>query len=379
MFCIICASFWFSGFLGLLSGVSWPLSALVYLFHAVHFYHLSYSPLGSFPRLSSSSTPFRVFFCLPWLPGGFALALLSFHQFISVFPLPLSLLLVRLLALGAFVLLLFRLFPTLFLAVPVEPLRFRLLFIILSRLLISHLSLFILFMAPRPLCLGSSLFVVAFPPDLPPWWSPSHFLCLGTRFSFPLSFFRLGVCARLWCHTLSYYLLALPRPPRWFSLFVAYLYAVHDPLAGGHAFLSYWLLAHSGELGQFSVWISNFSIVSSSLSDLLLLCRISLVSFPGSLGPSVCPYTWAFPSLVPPHFTLTVVGWSSPMALLLQVSPSSTASACHCRLLLSFFPFPSSFGCSSFSVLSTPYVFGVIFPSLHGFLLLGFLLFISLG
>ena len=32
---------------------------------AVHFYPLSCSPLGSIPRLSSSSTPFRVFFCLP--------------------------------------------------------------------------------------------------------------------------------------------------------------------------------------------------------------------------------------------------------------------------------------------------------------------------
>ena len=52
---------------------------------AVHFYPLSCSPLGSFPRLSSSSTPFRVFFCLPQLPGGFALVLLSFHQFICVF------------------------------------------------------------------------------------------------------------------------------------------------------------------------------------------------------------------------------------------------------------------------------------------------------
>ena len=48
---------------------------------AVYFYPLSCSPLGSFPCLSSSSTPFRVFFCLPRLPGGFALALLSFHQF----------------------------------------------------------------------------------------------------------------------------------------------------------------------------------------------------------------------------------------------------------------------------------------------------------
>ena len=114
VFCITCASFWFSGFPGIPSGVFRSLSALVYLFPAFHFYPLSCSPLGSFPHLSSSSTPFRVFFCLPRLPGGFALALLSYHQFFCVFSLPLSLLLVRLLALGAFVLLIFLLFPTLF-------------------------------------------------------------------------------------------------------------------------------------------------------------------------------------------------------------------------------------------------------------------------
>ena len=32
------------------------------------------------------------------------------------------------------------------------------------------------------------------------------------------------------------------------SLSVAYPYAVHDPLAGGHAFHFCWLLAHSGDL-----------------------------------------------------------------------------------------------------------------------------------
>ena len=185
---------------------------------AVHFYSLSCSPLGSFPRLSSSSTPFRVFFCLPRASRRLCTGSSFFSSVHLSFPLPLSLLLVWLLALGAFVLLLFRLFPTLFLAVPVEHLQIWLLFIFLSRRLISPLSLAVLFMAPRPLCLKSSLFVVAFPPVLPPWWYPSRFLCLGTRFSFPLSFFRLGVCARLWCLTLSCYLLALPRPLRWFSL-----------------------------------------------------------------------------------------------------------------------------------------------------------------
>ena len=126
---------------------------------------------------------------------------------------------------------------------------------------------------------------------------------------------------------------------------MAYPYAVLDPLADGHAFFFYWLLAHSGELGQSSVCISNFSIVSSSLSDLLLLCRISLVSLPGSLSPSVVRILgFPPPPSSPSRFTLLVVGWSSPVALLLPVSPSSTASACHHRLLLSLFPFPSSLG-----------------------------------
>ena len=47
-----------------------------------------------------------------------------------------------------------------------------------------------------------------------------------------------------------------------------------------------------------------------------------------------------FPPLIPPRFTLLVVGWSSPMALLLPVSPSSTASACHQRCLISLIPSP---------------------------------------
>ena len=190
VFCITCASFWFSGFLGFPSGVSRQFSALVYLFHG--------SPLLPFEllatRLLPSSFIFLYTFSSILLPSPASRRLCTGSSFFSSvhssFPLPLSLLLVWLLALGAFVLLLFRLFPTLFLAVPVEHLRIWLVFIFLSRLLISHLSLAILFMVPCPLCLRSSLFVVAFPPVLPPWWSHSRFLCLGTRFSFLLSFFR---------------------------------------------------------------------------------------------------------------------------------------------------------------------------------------------
>ena len=256
---------------------------------------------------------------------------------------------------------------------PDEHWRIWLLFVFLSRLLISHLSLAILFMAPRPLCLGSSLFVVAFSSCSSSMVVSFAFSLPGHQVFIPFILLSFGVCARIWCLTLSYYLLALPRPLRWFSLSVAYQYAVLDPLAGGHAFLFYWLLAHSGELGQSSVCISNFSIVSSSLSDLLLLCRISLVSLPGSLGPSVVRIL-GFPPSSPSSFhpsrcRLVFSRGSSPsgVTFIHRFRLSSPAPALSLSL-------PLFLGCSSFSVLSTPYVFGVVSPSLHGFLL-----FISLG
>ena len=79
---------------------------------AIHLYLLSCWPLGSLPRLSSP-TPFQVFFCLHRLPCGFALALL-FHRFLWDFQLQLSFTFVRLLALGAYDLLIFLLYRTLF-------------------------------------------------------------------------------------------------------------------------------------------------------------------------------------------------------------------------------------------------------------------------
>ena len=105
-----------SGFRGFLLGflLHYRLSSTSSM--AIHFYPLSCPPLGSFPRLSSSSTPFRVFFAFPGFQAAlhwlFFLFISSFEFFF--FPLPLSLLLVRLLALGALVLLIFLLFPTLF-------------------------------------------------------------------------------------------------------------------------------------------------------------------------------------------------------------------------------------------------------------------------
>ena len=51
-------------------------------------------------------------------------------------------------------------------------------------------------------------------------------------------------------------------------------YAVHDPLAGDHAFLFYWLLAHSGYLDSLLFGSANF------LSFLLaLVISFSYVGF----------------------------------------------------------------------------------------------------
>ena len=61
------------------------------------------------------------------------------------------------------------------LAVPVDHMWVSLLFVFLSCLLISHLSLAILVLAPRPFCLQSFFIVAAFPPVVPPGWSPSGF------------------------------------------------------------------------------------------------------------------------------------------------------------------------------------------------------------
>ena len=84
------------------------------------------------------------------------------------------------------------------LAVPVDHLRVWLLFIFLYRLLISRLSLAILFMAPRPLCLRSFLFVVAFPPVVPPWWPPSCFSLLVGQVLIPSILLSFGgVCPAL--------------------------------------------------------------------------------------------------------------------------------------------------------------------------------------
>ena len=167
VFCITCASSGSPGFRGFLLGFLGHYRLSSTSSTAIHFFPLSCSPLGSFPRLSSSSIPFRVFFCLTRLPGSFVLALffssvlLSFSA--SVVP-----------SLGAVTCAWYVCtldispVPHSFLAMPVDRLRVWLIFIFLYRLLISRLPLAILFMAPRPLCLRSFSFVMAFPPVVPP-------------------------------------------------------------------------------------------------------------------------------------------------------------------------------------------------------------------
>ena len=76
---------------------------------------LSCSPLGSLPHLSSPSTTFWCSFALTDFYAALRwLFFFSFHRFFWDFPLPLSFLFVRFLALGAYDLLLFLLSPTLF-------------------------------------------------------------------------------------------------------------------------------------------------------------------------------------------------------------------------------------------------------------------------
>ena len=83
----------------------------------------------------------------------------------------------------------------------------------------------------------------------------------------------------------------------------------------------------------------------------------SLVFFEGSLGPLDFIRILGFPPLTPPCSTLLVVVSSSRLALLLPVSPSSTASTCHQRHMLSLFHFPASFGDTVHILLSAPSIF----------------------
>ena len=217
---------------------------------------------------------------------------------------------------------------------------------------------------------------MAFPPVVPPGWSPSSFFT-GAPCSHSLYLSFVWGCVPgcgaflfpttfLPCHVLSGGSLSVASLRQFMTLFPAVMLSISIDCGSFWCTLTVFCLD------------PHLSFVSSSLSGLLLLCRVSLVFFPGSLGPSVCPYTWVFLPLVPPRFTLLVGPWSSPMALLLPVSPSSTATAGHRQLLLTLFAFPSSCGVPVLCTVRS-FCFGVVSPCLPDFLLLGFLLFHSLG
>ena len=89
--------------------------------------------------------------------------------------------------------------------------------------------------------------------------------------------------------------------------------------------------------------VPHLSFVSSSLSGLILLCRISLVFF-RVLSSFGCTSIGVFLHLVPPRFTFLVGGWSSSMALLL---PGLLPPPLHLTITGAFslsWPSPSSCG-----------------------------------
>ena len=289
------------------------------------------------------------------------------------FLIPLSLLLVQLHALGAFVLLLFLLFPTppwLYL-LRVGGFRFfsssyhafsSLIGLLRLSLWLLVLSVWGLLRCPG-LSSDSSSRVVSF-----------GFTSRCSGFSFPLSF--RSVCVP------GYGAFLFPTP--------SFPYRVISGGSLSMASLRQFVTLLPVVLLSFSVHFNSFwgtwpvfclvprlSFVSSSLSGLLLLCRFISSSF-RILSVLRLYIYWGFPPSRPSFFLLS--GWrlvfphdSSPSG-----SPSSTASACHRRLLLSLFAFPSS--CGVTVSLYCPFLlFGVVSTCLHDLLLLGFLLFIRLG
>ena len=112
-----------------------------------------------------------------------------------------------------------------------------------------------------------------------------------------------------------------------------------------------WLILATFDSLLFGSTIS--SVVSSSLSDLLLLCR--------SFGLSVY---LGFPPSSPSSF--------HPSRCRMVFSHGSSPSG----VTFSLFPFPSSFGVPVSQYCPLHLFLGVVSPSLHDFLLLGFLLFI---
>ena len=247
---------------------------------------------------------------------------------------------------------------SLFLAVPIEHLQVWHLFIFLSCLLISHLSLAILFMAPRPLGPRSFLFVVTFPPVLPPGWSPSRFSLPGHQVLIPSILLSFGsVCPALvpysfllpsylaaasqvvlspWLTRLQFMTL-LPVVMLSFSIRCWLILVNLDSLLFGSAIFLSFLLA--------LVIFSYVGFLSSPFRVLSVLRLVRILGFPPS-SPS---------SFHPSRCRLVFSHGSSPsgVTFLHRFRLSSPAPTLSLSL-------PLFLRCSSFSVLSTPYGFGVV-------------------
>ena len=261
------------------------------------------------------------------------------------------------------------------LAVPIVHLRVSLLFIFLSCLLISHLSLAILFLAPRPFCLRSFFIVMAFPPVVPPGWSPSSFF-IGAPGSHSLYPSFVSVCVPgsgaflfptifLPCRVLSGGSLSVASLRQFMTLLLVVM------------------ISFSIGCGSFWCTLTVFCL-DPRLSfvfwpwGLLLLCRISLVFFLGSLGHSVVRllgFSSLSSLLVSPFWLLAgLLPWLFSLRCRLPpLLPPAIAGSCSLSLP-SPLPAVLQFLCTVHS-----FCFGVISPCLHDLLLLGFLLFNSLG
>ena len=179
---------------------------------AIHLYPLNCSPLGSLPRLSSPSTPFRTFFCLHRLPCGFALAFLFISSVLMGFSTSVVIYLCAVTwAWCVWPLHISPLPHSVPFAEPVDCLWVWLVFLFLYRLLLSRLPLAVLI-------IDALSFVYAV--FLACRGLPSRCYSLADSFEFFFTYaprshplypsFLLGVWARHWCLRLSTCLLALP-------------------------------------------------------------------------------------------------------------------------------------------------------------------------
>ena len=237
MFCITCASFWFSGFPAIPSGVSRPLLALVYLLHG--------GPLLPFELLATRLLPSSFIFLYTFsnilLPSPASRRLCTGSSFFSSVLLSFSTSVVP--SLGAVTC------AWCICTLDISPVPHSLPWLIICGfgffsssftafsslvcLLPFSLWLLVLYVCGLSCCssMVASEFFFTYAPRSHSLYPPFVWGCVpgSGAFLFPPTF--------LPCRGLS-----------GGSLSVAYPYAVLDLLAGGHAFHFCWLLAHSGEL-----------------------------------------------------------------------------------------------------------------------------------